>query len=192
MAKVNCYRQRFKTVEERFWEKVEKTPGGCWLWTAFLNPTGYGMFGIGSRTDGTRRCVFAHRFAYTLLVGPIPDGLTLDHLCRVHACVKPAHLEPATDRENILRSPIQPAAVNARKTHCHKGHPFAGDNLRITKHGKRQCVECYRKQKRESQRRRRQRMREGGEQAARNAGHWGQSPADLHSEDAGRRGSHSH
>ena len=79
------------TPEERFWAKVDKTDD-CWLWTANRTNAGYGHFWL------DRRMVLAHRFAYELLIGPIPDGLTLDHLCRVRACVNPAHLEAVTNR----------------------------------------------------------------------------------------------
>ncbi len=84
-------------AEQRFWAKVSKTDE-CWLWTGSKND-GYGKF----RPVANQRPVLAHRYAYELLVGPIPRDLTLDHLCRVHSCVNPEHLEPVTRRENILR-----------------------------------------------------------------------------------------
>lgn len=92
--------------EPRFWAKVSPPNGaGCWLWTATL-VRGYGQFGIGSRRQ------YAHRVAYELLVGPVPEGLQLDHLCRTPACVNPAHLDPVTCRENLLRGvkarPVKP------------------------------------------------------------------------------------
>jgi hypothetical protein len=89
----------------RFWSKVDRT-GDCWKWTAGLTGSGYGRF----RWDGGE--VAAHRFAYELLVGAIPDGLQIDHLCRNRACVNPAHMEPITQRENILRG-VGRAALNA-------------------------------------------------------------------------------
>lgn len=82
----------------RFWSKVDKRPGGCWLWTGTMLRSGYGQFRLGLGH------VRAHRFAYELLVGPIPEGLTLDHLCRVTACVNPLHLEPVTLSENVKRA----------------------------------------------------------------------------------------
>lgn len=87
------------TVEDRFWAKVDKTsdPNGCWLWTASVGSHGYGAFGVGQAVK------VAHRIAYELTVGPIPEGLHLDHLCRRHACVNPAHLHPVTLRENVGR-----------------------------------------------------------------------------------------
>ena len=107
-------------AKKRFWSKVNKT-ATCWLWTA-STARGYGIFWNG------RRKVVAHRISYELFVGFIPNELQLDHLCRVRHCVNPGHLEPVTQQENILRGEGE-AAVNARKTHCKRGHPFSGDNL---------------------------------------------------------------
>lgn len=92
------------TAEERFWSKVDTDgPGGCWLWTGALNADGYGSFQVESR-----RSIGVHRYAYELLVGPIPAGLELDHVkaqgCRHRHCVNPAHLEPVTHEENVRRS----------------------------------------------------------------------------------------
>ena len=106
------------TLNERFWSKVDKDgPGGCWLWTASQNGYGYGKF------KAPHAFVASHRYAYELLVGPIPDGLQIDHLCRNRACVNPAHLEPVTQRVNLMRGNTL-ASINARKTHCIRGHEF--------------------------------------------------------------------
>ena len=86
--------------EARFWSYVNITDN-CWLWEGNKNQDGYGQFGI--RTDGKTVNNQAHRFCYELLVGKIESKLQLDHLCRVHNCVSPDHLEPVTQRENILR-----------------------------------------------------------------------------------------
>ena len=92
------FRPEFEmTLEERFWFKVNKTDT-CWLWTGALRGDGYGKFHV------KRKWVYAHRFAYELLVGPIPDGLELDHLCRIRNCVRPSHLEPVTHQENMQRA----------------------------------------------------------------------------------------
>lgn len=99
-----------RTFSDRFWSKVDKS-GTCWLWTASIRATGYGQFRVGKRTRD------AHRVAWELTNGSVPDGLQLDHLCRNRACVRPDHLEPVTQRENILRG-TAPTAVNAVKTHC--------------------------------------------------------------------------
>lgn len=108
-----------RSEAERFWEKVDKHgPTGCWLWTAFTHD-GYGRF---RWRDGMGR---AHRWAWEQAHGPIPEGLQIDHICRVRHCVNPAHLQLVTGRENNLRG-IAPSAINARKTHCPYGHPLDG------------------------------------------------------------------
>lgn len=123
----------------RFDEKVELDPKtGCWEWQACRCSGGYGNF----RHKG--RVVVAHRLAYETLVGPIPEGLDIDHLCRNRKCVNPHHLEPVTRRENILRGEGQ-GAKHARKTHCQHGHPLSGENLYINPaSGQRVCRECLR------------------------------------------------
>jgi len=125
------------TYEERFWARVEKTET-CWLWTASTQGRGYGAMWNGERM------ILAHRWAYQSLVGPIPEGLELDHLCRVRNCVNPAHLEPVTRKENILRGESDPAK-RARQTHCKRGHLLSGDNLYVVPpNGYRRCRECIR------------------------------------------------
>lgn len=126
------------TETERFWAKVTRgTPTECWTWNGSKR-TGYGRFSI-----TRRKAVPAHRFAYELLVGKVPDGLTLDHLCRNRACVNPAHLEPVTGRVNTLRG-IGLTAINARKTHCLRGHEYTPENTRYRPDGSRRCWECHR------------------------------------------------
>lgn len=104
---------------------------GCWIWDHVKDRHGYGHFSH----------VGAHRWSYELHVGPIPEGLSLDHLCRNPPCVNPDHLEPVTHRENVLRG-VSPCAQHARQTHCKRGHPLSGDNLRLRPNGHRACREC--------------------------------------------------
>lgn len=116
---------------EKVLSYTEKSESGCWLWTRAKKENGYGVVWDGSRTR------YVHRVSYELFVGPIPDGLTIDHLCRVRSCLNPQHLEPVTAGENTLRGD-SPAAVNARKTHCPRGHAF--DHLNVD--GQRRCYQC--------------------------------------------------
>lgn len=123
-------------VADRFWALVTKTET-CWLF-ANVQSNGYGSLS-GAVTNG--RSNLAHRVAYELLIGPIPEGLQLDHLCRVRNCVNPEHLEPVTPWENTMRS-TSISAVNARKTECLRGHPFSDENTYYSKDGRRYCIAC--------------------------------------------------
>lgn len=119
-------------------DKVDIDPSGCWLWTASCGNGGYGQFAV---RHPKPTMVGAHRFAYEHFVGPIPAGLDLDHLCRNRRCVNPAHLEPVTRRENLLRG-VGPAARGRDKV-CRNGHPLTGDNLVKRKDGRRRCKTCF-------------------------------------------------
>ena len=130
--------------QERFWAKVDRRPDGCWVWTASTLGGGYGQFR--SRTVDLPSA-YAHRIAYGLLVGPIPDGLELDHLCRNRACVNPDHLEPVTHAENLRRGASLSGVLwvgprpNTLKTHCPRGHAYDDANTRHYR-GRRVCRAC--------------------------------------------------
>lgn len=109
-------------------------PGECWVWTGHCDQNGYGRI-----TVNGRNC-FTHRVVYEMLVGPVPEGLESDHLCRVRNCCRPAHLEPVTHHVNVLRG------EKATRTRCIYDHPLSGDNLyiRVRKNGARErtCRAC--------------------------------------------------
>lgn len=140
---------------DRFWSKV-MVAGDCWLWTGRTSDKGYGRFWVPPRE------LMAHRVAYELEVGPIPEGLTLDHLCRVRNCVNPAHLEPVTAGENVLRGE-GPTARHARQTHCKHGHEFTEENTLIEPHGARSCRACSRRRSAAHWRRKRPSLIANGE-----------------------------
>lgn len=125
------------TAVERFWYYANASEGdGCWLWQGTKMTVGYGMLPLGGGPK-----VYAHRFAYELLVAPIPRGLHIDHLCRVRLCVNPSHLEPVTMAENKRRG-MSANAINARKSHCQRGHEFTPENTRVSPLGHRECRTC--------------------------------------------------
>ena len=131
----------YPPIEERFWAKVDKQPDGCWLWQGAITDRGYGCF---RNREGKYRG--AHRFSYEEHVGPIPDGLVLDHLCRVRNCVNPDHLEPVTAKTNSQRG--LGGRNNAVKTHCPAGHPYTPENTYIAIPKKtglplRRCKTCH-------------------------------------------------
>lgn len=101
------------SLTDRFWPKVDAS-GDCWEWTAARNPEGYGRIGAGGTGS---RILHAHRVAWELLVGPIPVGYEVDHLCRNRGCVNPDHLEPVTKLENIRRSELRAGQARWRKAH---------------------------------------------------------------------------
>lgn len=109
---------------------------GCWIWPRGKNAEGYGTL----HRDG--RSLMAHRASFEAFWGPIPEGMTLDHLCRNPSCVRPDHLEAVSERENILRG-TSGSAANARKTECPQGHPYDFKNTYLWR-GKRSCKTCQR------------------------------------------------
>lgn len=131
-----------RPAEERFEQFIRDGANGCIEWTGGLNGVGYGQFYAGRTTLAQTGKTYAHRWAFERAKGPIPEGMFLDHLCRNRRCVNPEHLEVVTPRENVLRG-IAPAALHAKKTHCPAGHPYSGENVRVT-NGSRFCRECSR------------------------------------------------
>ncbi|HWV44111.1 HNH endonuclease signature motif containing protein [Pseudorhodoplanes sp.] len=122
---------------DRLFKSVEITIDSCWIWTGPFDKDGYArQMKVGSRTDNSRRMVRPHRLVYEATVGPIPEGFTIDHLCRRRCCLNPAHLEPVTTRENTQRG------SRKNKAHCKNGHPLSGDNLYLYASGYRACKTC--------------------------------------------------
>lgn len=129
----------------RFWACVSPEPNsGCWLWDGYGDREDYGQI----RVNG--KLIQAHRFSYEIHVGAIPGGLQLDHLCRVHCCVNPAHLEPVTHKENAMRG-VGLGAINAAKVICQHGHEFTEANTYIRSNGHRDCRACIRERVRRYQ-----------------------------------------
>ena len=125
-------------IAARFLSKIDRRlPDECWPWLGTILGNGYGQFGARGRRHS------AHRYAYEFFVGPIPAGLTIDHVkargCRLKHCVNPAHLEPVTMQENLRRSDAV-SAVNARKTCC----PRCGSDFDRSRDGRRYCKPCRR------------------------------------------------
>lgn len=138
-------------LPERFWKYVRVLENGCWEWVGGLSTAGYGYFYVGTgRSDGKK--VLAHRLCYQKLVGEIPDGLDLDHLCRYRPCVNPFHHEPVTRKVNTRRG----VGVGKNKplhTHCPKGHELVNGNL-VMSGGRRRCRQCRQASNRASRERR--------------------------------------
>ena len=129
-----------KSLPTKFWQQVDiNFSSGCWIWTGVHFDSGYARYRNKSLSSSER----AHRVVYETLVGPIPNGLVLDHLCEIKDCVNPMHVEPVTDSENLHRSGITNNSINRAKTHCIKGHEFTRENTIIARNGtKRVCRTC--------------------------------------------------
>lgn len=122
-----------KSDFERFVSRINFTPT-CWFWT-FKSDNGYGRFWLNRKSE------LAHRIAYLIWQGEIPTEKQLDHLCRNRNCINPAHLEPVSIKENVLRGQGI-TAQNAQKTHCKLGHELIESNLYASKRGNRVCAKC--------------------------------------------------
>lgn len=120
--------------------------GDCWLWAGEIGRSGYGYF------YEIKKHV-AHRWYYEQTVGPVPDGLELDHLCRVRHCVNPDHLEPVTHAENVRRGMV--GDFWRQKTYCRNGHEYSAENTYWSESTGRLCRTCQREQKKERRRRKR-------------------------------------
>ncbi len=133
------------TVEEleRFESYRDGSAPGCWIWRGsiryadpkrLLRP--YGRFWLRGRLW------MAHRLAFEIVNGPVPEGLVVHHVCGETLCVRPSHLKAITHKENLLSSARTLAGINARKTHCPQGHPYEGGSLYISPDGWRSCRAC--------------------------------------------------
>lgn len=130
-----------KLTQADIFARVVITPT-CWLWSGALTGRGYGKFGSPARS--------AHRYMYELFRGPIPDELEIDHLCRVHRCVNPDHLEAVPHKVNVERGELR--LVLGSRTHCKNGHEFTPENTRTYVGGRgfqRVCRACKRESMRE-------------------------------------------
>ena len=128
-----------------FWDHVEMQDDGCWIWTGAKHRHGYGACAKGRTKEYSN---IAHRRAYQMVVGPIPEGLVIDHLCRVPACVNPSHLEPVTQKVNVQRG-----LNGVLRIQCLRGHEYNEENTYITPRGSKACRVCDREK---HQRRRRE------------------------------------
>jgi hypothetical protein len=126
---------RKETAMARFVRYIKPGRGDCIVWTAYTaRRNGYAYFTVANRTT------LAHRYVFEFFKGPIPEGFTIDHLCRNTSCVNPFHLEAVTRGENVLRG-VGPLAINAKKTHCLNGHEFTEANTQRVPNG-RNCRMC--------------------------------------------------
>ena len=131
---------RETVVITRFLSKISIAENDCWEWMGGIGSRGYGGFWNG------RKVVYAHRFAYEMIKGGIPEELEIDHLCRNHSCVNPNHLEAVLHRENCNRGVASEVNRNRQLaiTHCPQGHPYNKQNTYICPSGKRHCRICRR------------------------------------------------
>lgn len=121
-------------LPDRITTRIAPQEDGCWIWKGRINYAGYGQ------TYWEGRAWYIHRAVWVDVNGPVPDGLDLDHLCRVRSCCNPAHLEPVTRAENVRRGKLH--LVNGSKTACPQGHPYDEANTRYNKDGSRACRLC--------------------------------------------------
>lgn len=134
---IGKHRNTDQELRRRILNSVEPCPSSwCWIWMQALDISGYGVAWDGQKNHK------AHRLAYEVFRGSIPENMQLDHVCQLRSCANPWHMEPVTPAVNTMRS-NGPAAINARKTHCKRGHEFTKSNTHIDRKGKRVCRSCY-------------------------------------------------
>lgn len=150
------------SLEEKFWSKVDKS-SGCWQWTGSKNANGYGYI---ARTK-TEPTLLAHRVSLRVHGTEIPSGLVVDHICRNRACVNPKHLRVVTRLVNTFENSESFVVKNKAKTHCPKGHEYAGENVRHYRsgggHTSRTCMACCRARAKASKDRKKARALGGDE-----------------------------
>jgi hypothetical protein len=146
------FKSPYKNVKDRILSNIEINDEECWIWQGKLDGNGYARTSY-IRQDGYyRRSGYAHIASYLVFIGTYPLELKLDHLCRVPACVNPHHLEPVTQRENILRG-LSCFAINVRKTHCVAGHEYTPENTfirMVNGNPNRRCRTCKRESEKQS------------------------------------------
>lgn len=123
------------SYEDRILKRVIVDSNGCWIWQKNINPDGYGTI----RVDYKQW--LAHRYSYTTFGGPIPEGLVIDHLCRIRSCCNPNHMEPVEIRTNILRGEHPNVLLHNNKV-CSRGHEVVGNNISVRSDGRIRCKMC--------------------------------------------------
>lgn len=141
-SKFDGWIMRRLSVEDRIMSRVYMKPDcSCWFWRGIHDRDGY------AKMTHRNRPIAVYRLAYETFKAPIPDGMEMDHICRERGCVNPSHVEPVTSRENTLRSPIAPAAINARMEKCPNGHEFSV--VKFGKRTQRRCLICSKRRRQE-------------------------------------------